>query len=163
MRGPINQDGYKRYVTPILFFKRLSECILNKSTLESIEVYIPDSVLQKQFADMALQSDQSKFAALRYPCRACFFRLDGGGREDLSWERKNSQRVQHFAAPGCMESRMHSEVIGIGQLSDPAAAALSAGAVGAAKRMGAVCGIFCKRGGTGVQGGRERPRGRGAR
>ena len=88
MRGPINQDGYKRYVTPILFFKRLSECILNKSTLESIEVHIPDSVLQKQFADMALQSDKSKFAALRHPCRVCFFRLDGAGAKTYHGNEK---------------------------------------------------------------------------
>ena len=26
LRGPINQDEYKSYVTPILFFKRLSDC-----------------------------------------------------------------------------------------------------------------------------------------
>lgn len=37
------------------------KCILNKSTLESIEAYVPDSPLQKQFADIALQSDKSKF------------------------------------------------------------------------------------------------------
>ena len=28
LRGPINQDEYKSYVTPILFFKRISDVLL---------------------------------------------------------------------------------------------------------------------------------------
>ncbi len=36
LRGPINQDEYKSYVTPILFFKRLSD-VYDEETLKALE------------------------------------------------------------------------------------------------------------------------------
>lgn len=36
LRGPINQDEYKSYVTPILFFKRLSD-VYDKETAHALE------------------------------------------------------------------------------------------------------------------------------
>jgi type I restriction enzyme M protein len=37
LRGPINQDEYKSYVTPILFFKRLSD-VYDEETVKALEV-----------------------------------------------------------------------------------------------------------------------------
>jgi type I restriction enzyme M protein len=37
LRGPINQDEYKSYVTPILFFKRLSD-VYDEETVRALEV-----------------------------------------------------------------------------------------------------------------------------
>lgn len=37
LRGPINQDEYKSYVTPILFFKRLSD-VYDEETEEALEI-----------------------------------------------------------------------------------------------------------------------------
>lgn len=37
LRGPINQDEYKSYVTPILFFKRLSD-VYDEETAEALEI-----------------------------------------------------------------------------------------------------------------------------
>ena len=36
LRGPINQDEYKSYVTPILFFKRLSD-VYDEETQQALE------------------------------------------------------------------------------------------------------------------------------
>ena len=36
LRGPINQDEYKSYVTPILFFKRLSD-VHDEETAKALE------------------------------------------------------------------------------------------------------------------------------
>ena len=36
LRGPINQDEFKSYVIPILFFKRLSD-VYDEETLEALE------------------------------------------------------------------------------------------------------------------------------
>ena len=36
MRGPINQDEYKSYVTPLLFFKRISD-VYDEETQEALE------------------------------------------------------------------------------------------------------------------------------
>ena len=36
LRGPINQDEYKSYVTPLLFFKRLSD-VYDEETKEALE------------------------------------------------------------------------------------------------------------------------------
>jgi len=45
LRGPINQDEYKSYVTPILFFKRLSD-VYDEETLKALE----DSGGDEEFA-----------------------------------------------------------------------------------------------------------------
>jgi type I restriction enzyme M protein len=37
LRGPINQDDYKNYVTPILFFKRISD-VYDEETQEALEI-----------------------------------------------------------------------------------------------------------------------------
>jgi len=37
LRGPINQDEYKNYVTPILFFKRISD-VYDEETQEALEI-----------------------------------------------------------------------------------------------------------------------------
>lgn len=37
LRGPINQDEYKNYVTPILFFKRISD-VFDEETKEALEI-----------------------------------------------------------------------------------------------------------------------------
>lgn len=36
LRGPINQDEYKSYVTPLLFFKRISD-VYDEETQEALE------------------------------------------------------------------------------------------------------------------------------
>lgn len=36
LRGPINQDEYKSYVTPLLFFKRISD-VYDEETLEALK------------------------------------------------------------------------------------------------------------------------------
>jgi len=37
LRGPINQDDYKNYITPILFFKRISD-VYDEETQEALEI-----------------------------------------------------------------------------------------------------------------------------
>ena len=37
LRGPINQDEYKSYITPLLFFKRISD-VYDEETTEALEM-----------------------------------------------------------------------------------------------------------------------------
>ena len=52
LRGPINQDEYKSYVTPILFFKRISDVYDEETTKELSEI-IPSEHFEADFESLA--------------------------------------------------------------------------------------------------------------
>lgn len=53
LRGPINQDEFKSYVTPILFFKRISD-VYDEETQTAIENYGEDALLFEEQHSFAI-------------------------------------------------------------------------------------------------------------
>ncbi len=56
LRGPINQDEYKSYVTPILFFKRLSDVMMTKKCRQPLRNPVAMRNMRASLKTIALSS-----------------------------------------------------------------------------------------------------------